>query len=79
MLRSAVMEGIRRISMVIAVSNGVFLEFRNRADSQHKRCTSISANECVRVVLMLFASSQQANGPRAADGRDSPVQETESR
>lgn len=33
---------------------------------------------CVCAVIILFASSQQANGPRAADGRDSPVQETES-
>lgn len=29
-------------------------------------------------VIMVFASSQQATGPWAADRRDSPVQETES-
>lgn len=34
---------------------------------------------CVCAVIMVFTSSQQANGPWAADGRDSPVQETESR
>lgn len=34
---------------------------------------------CVSVVFTLCTSSQQANGPWAADGRDSPVQETESR
>lgn len=33
---------------------------------------------CAQVVFTLFTSYQQANGPRAADGRDSPVQETES-
>lgn len=37
------------------------------------------ATMCARVVFTLFTSYQQANGPRAADGRDSPVQETESR
>lgn len=30
-------------------------------------------------VFTFSDSSQQATGPRAADGRDSPVQETESR
>lgn len=35
-------------------------------------------HEHAEAALMLLTSSQQANGPRAADGRDSPVQETES-
>lgn len=43
------------------------------------RCFSHNQRLCARVVFTLFTSYQQANGPRAADGRDSPVQETESR
>lgn len=36
MLHCAIMEGIHHISMVIIVSNGVFLEFLNKPKSQ--RC-----------------------------------------